>query len=382
MHHVALQVFLLDRHQTWEVSLRDLLECGVREGDARKIDAERFIASTEAGKMRGDWTDPALGKMRLGEWSERWLTSVRPTLKPKTAESYASLLRSRILPDLGSFSLGALRPSDVARWIGTMQEDGLSASRIRQAHVVLGQLLDAAMLDGRLARNPADGARLPRLVRQEAAFLSPAIVDAIATEIREPYGLLVRLLGTVGSRFGEAAALRRRSVDLVGRRLVISESLAEVGGHQTFGSTKTHSTRRVPLPRSLASDLDEHLDHLPGGPDALVFTSPQGTPLRHSTFRQRCWLPALQRAGVPPVGIHVLRHSAAAAMIHAGATPKELQVVLGHASAGFSLTQYGHIFDADLDRVADRLDALLDPGTGQGRDKAGGTLVPIDAAHR
>jgi integrase len=207
--------------------------------------------------------------------------------------------------------------------------------------------------------------------------LSPEIVEAIATEIREPYGLLVRLLGTVGPRFGEAAALRRRSVDLVGRRLVISESLAEVGGRQIFGSTKSHTTRRVPLPWSLASDLEGHLEHLPADPDALVFTSPEGASLRHSTFRQRCWLPALQRAGVPPVGIHVLRHSAAAAMIHAGATPKELQVVLGHASAGFSLTQYGHIFDADLDRVADRLDALLDPATGHRRDNADGTLVQM-----
>jgi integrase len=344
---------------------------------ARKIDAERFLASTEAGKLRGEWTDPALGRMRLDEWSERWLASVRPMLKPKTAEAYASLLRSRVLPALGSFTLGALRPSDVAEWIGTMQEDGLSPSRIRQAHVVLAQTLDAAVLDGRLARNPAAGAKLPRLVRHEAAFLSPEIVESIASEIREPYGLLVRLLGTVGPRFGEGAALRRRSVDLVGRRLVISESLAEVSGRQVFGSTKTHSTRRVPLPRSLVSGLDEHLEHRPADPDALVFTSPEGRPLRHSIFRQRCWLPALQRAGVPPVGIHVLRHSAAAAMIHAGATRKELQVVLGHASAGFSLTQYGHIFDADLDRVADRLDALLDPGTGHRRDKAGGTLVQI-----
>jgi hypothetical protein len=49
----------------------------------------------------------------------------------------------------------------------------------------------------------------------------------------------------------------------------------------------------------------------------------------------------------------------------------------GHASAGFSLTQYGHIFDADLDRVADRLDALVDPEKGQGRDKAGSTLVQL-----
>lgn len=165
---------------------------------ARKIDAERFLASTEAGKLRGEWTDAALARTRVDEWSEHWLASIRPSLKPKTAESYASLLRSRILPELGPFPLGAVRPSDVAEWLATMREAGLSSSRIRQAHIVLSQLLDAAVLDGRIARNAADDARLPRLVRREAAFLTPEIVERIAQEIREPYGLLVRLLGAVG----------------------------------------------------------------------------------------------------------------------------------------------------------------------------------------
>ena len=344
---------------------------------ARKIDAERFLTSTEAGKIRGEWTDPALARMHLDEWAGRWLASVRPTLKPKTAECYASLLRSRILPELGSISLGAVRPSDVAEWLATMQADGLSSSRIRQAHIVLSLLLDAAVLDGRIARNPTDGARLPRLVRREAPYLTPEIVERIAQEIREPYGLLVRLLGTVGPRFGEAAALRRRSVDLLGRRLVISESLAEVGGRLTFGATKTHATRRAPLPRSLVVELERHLDHVPTDVEALLFTSPEGAPLRHSTFRQRSWLPALKRADVPAVGIHVLRHSAAAAMISSGASPKEVQTVLGHANAGFTLTVYAHIFDADLDRVADRLDAMRHARTGQGRDNGRGDIVRL-----
>jgi hypothetical protein len=53
---------------------------------------------------------------------------------------------------------------------------------------------------------------------------------------------------------------------------------------------------------------------------------------------------------------HTLRHSAAAALISAGASPKALQGMLGHSSAGFSLTRYGHLFDADLDALATRLD--------------------------
>ncbi len=58
------------------------------------------------------------------------------------------------------------------------------------------------------------------------------------------------------------------------------------------------------------------------------------------------------------VGIHVLRHSAVAAMISAGATAKAVQMVMGHQSVAFTLTVYGHLFDADLDDLAERIDAL------------------------
>ena len=46
-------------------------------------------------------------------------------------------------------------------------------------------------------------------------------------------------------------------------------------------------------------------------------------------------------------------------MIAAGATPKAIQKVLGHGSAAFSLTVYGHLFDDDVDGLAEQLDAYL-----------------------
>jgi integrase len=220
--------------------------------------------------------------------------------------------------------------------------------------------------------------RLPRLERKEAPYLEPSTVDLIAAELVQPYCLLIRLLGTAGLRFGEAAALRRRSVDLLGRRIIVSESLAEVGGHHVFGPTKSHAQRRVPITKSIGAALEQHLDgHVGKDPAALVFTSPEGAALRHSTFRMRHWLPALKRAGVPATGIHVLRHSAAAAMIRAGATPKAVQTILGHASAAFTLTVYGHIFDADLDEVADALERTANVSvTGWRRDADESAAVP------
>jgi integrase len=324
---------------------------------ARKIDAERFLSTVESSKLRGDWIDPALGKTRFDEWACAWLESVRPTLKRSTVASYESLLRSRIVPSFGRYRLSSLRPSEIQAWIGDMEAEGLSPSRIRQAHVVVCQVLDAAARDGLVARNAAHGLKLPRVQRREADYFEPSEIERIAEAMPEPYDLLVRVLGKLGLRWGEAAALQRRNVDLLRRRLRVEESLAEIGGRLSVGPTKSHATRSVPLTPSLAKALERHLAlHVGATPDASVFTGPQGGPLRHSAFYSRLWRPTLRRLGLPAVGIHVTRHSAAAGMVSAGATPKAVQSVMGHASAAFSLTVYGHLFDADLDALAERLD--------------------------
>jgi len=167
-----------------------------------------------------------------------------------------------------------------------MLEEGLSPSRIRQAHVALSLVLQAAVRDGVVARNVASDVRLPKLAREEAPYFDPASVDRIVAAMPEPYDLLVRILGTLGPRWGEAAALRRSSVDLLRRRLRIVESA--IAG--------------------VAPD--------PGAP---LFVSPGGGPLRHSNFYHRLWRPTLRNLALPEVGLHVLRHSAAARMIGGGA---------------------------------------------------------------
>jgi integrase len=186
-----------------------------------------------------------------------------------------------------------------------------------------------------------------------------------------PYDLVVRLLGTLGLRWGEVAALRRGSIDLVRRRVTIEASLAEVNGKLVHGPTKTHASRSIPLPGSLVVALERHLEANVGpAADAYAFTGERGGLLRHSGFYHRLWRPALRTLGLPIVGVHVLRHSAAAGLIAAGAAPKAVQSIMGHASAAFTLTVYGHLFDTDLDALADRLDELRS-------DRLGGAPRPL-----
>ena len=326
----------------------------------RKVDAQRFLAAVETEKSRGEWIDPRLGRTRFDDFADRWMKAVAPTLKATTVASYEGLLRSRVCPTFGEWAMASVRPSDVQAWVGEMIEEGLSPSRIRQANVVLSLVFQAAVRDGIVARNVAQGVRLPKLAREEAPYFDPATVDRIVEAMPAPYDLLVRILGTLGPRWGEAAALRRSSVDLLRRRLRVAESATEVGGRVEYGQTKSYAVRQLPLTPALLAQLETHLNEVGPEPEAPLFMSPDGGPLRHSNFYNRVWRPALRNLGLPEVGLHVLRHSAAARMIGAGGSPKAVQVVLGHRSAAFTLTVYGHLFDADLDELALRLDG--EPG--------------------
>src|SRR6266567_970826 len=184
---------------------------------SRRVDAERWLTSQEGDKLRGVWLDPALGRIALAERATKWIDAKEADVKTKTADSYRSLLRSRILPAFGEWQIAAISRSDVEGWVGLMRREGVGSSRIRQAHVVLTDILGVAVADGILARNVAVGVDLPPLPTGEAAYLEPADVERIAASMPAPNDLLTRLLGTLGLRYGEAVALRRRSVDLLRR---------------------------------------------------------------------------------------------------------------------------------------------------------------------
>ncbi len=327
-----------------------------------KADAVRWLTMTETDKLRGTWRDPALGEIALRDWATRWRNS-RTELKPKTALSYDSLLRSRILPALGDRPIGSIRTIDLQEWVAAMRGAGLSASRVRQASILLSGILQAAVVDGLIASNPAVGVRLPRLPATDMRVLTAAEVDRLATSITPRYRALVYVLAYGGLRYGEAAALRCANVNLDGRRIHISELLADVGGTLYFGPTKTHAARAVVMPGFLVPILERHIsEDTAGEPHSLVFTSPDGTPLRYSNFVSRHWRPALSAAGLPRVGLHALRHTCASLLIAAGAPVRLVQAQLGHRSAELTLNRYGHLYPDDLSALSVHLDRVHERG--------------------
>jgi integrase len=341
---------------SYSVRYRDPAGHSRRKVFARKIDAQRWLAENEAARNRGAWVDPAAGKVGLAEWAERWYATTAD-LKPATRRTYRLLLDNQVLPHFGAATLAGLDTLAVREWVAGLVESGLSPSRVRNAHQVLSQVLAAAVDGGRLARNPAAGVRLPKRVEREMLFLDAGQVEQLADAIGPHYRALVYFLAYTGLRFGEAVALRIKRLDLLRGRCEVVESATEVGSALVWGPTKTDERRTVRLPRFLAELLGEHLAGRPADPDALVFTAPQGGPLRERKFLHGQLKPAARRAGLPAtLRAHDFRHTAASLLIRQGASVKAVQKTLGHKSAVMTLDRYGHLWPDELEDLADRLD--------------------------
>ena len=286
---------------------------------------------------------------------ERWYELHAPTLKAKTAATYAGVMRARVLPALGDIRLARLRSSDIQGWINGMLAAGLSVSRVRQCHVLLAQALDWAVRDGLLAVNPSRSVQLPRLERRERPWLEPAVIDSLAAACAPPDDLAILLMGYQGLRFGELAGLRRRNVDLMHGRLSVTDTLMELGGKLITDTPKSHQARVMPLVDHLVEPLAQHLATVPPEPEAYLFQGDRGGLLRHAHWLKAVWKPACAEVGVVGVTPHGLRHSTGKMLANSGVPTVVIKLIMGHASAAFTMDAYGHASAADLDAAADAL---------------------------
>lgn len=335
----------------WRARYRDAQGREHARHFTRRVDAQHWIDSVVTSVRTGAYVDPKHSRITFGDWAPRWIAT-KVNLKETTRSTYENLLSKHVLPPWRYFPLADISHESVATWVAQLTASGLSASTVRQIHRVFSLALDLAVRDGRLARNPCSGVPLPRAGRTQPVFLTHDEVNALAAEAGR-YRVAVLFLAYTGVRFGELAALRVRHLDLLRRRATIAEAVAEVHGKTVFSTPKNHQSRRVSIPRFMIDDLAALIAGR--ALDDFVFTAPKGGILRLRNFRRAGFEPAVRSAGLSGITPHSLRHTAASLAIAAGANVKVVQTMLGHKSATMTLDLYGHLFEDQLDEVADAM---------------------------
>ena len=341
-----------------------------KRGFVRKKDAEQWMAShVTTAKAEDSFVSHAAGMVTVGQLYEQYVSERKPLWKASQAQTVDSRWRTHIMPVFGDIPVNKITRAMLQDWVSGLAERRSASLTCTTANILSG-VLDLAVHDRRITRNPMDGVTLPRRPRRKLTrtYLTVAQLMRLADECLRGRRLgvqrraLVLLLGFCGLRWGEMCALRVGDVDYGRGRVEVRSNLVRVGIGWVEGSPKNGEVRSVPMPQVVA----EAMRVVTEGRDTeeRVFAGPDGKPPRPQSVTgarsNRTWYAsALRRAGVPMVSPHELRHTAASIAVHAGANVKALQRMLGHASASMTLDVYADLFDSDLDDVARLVDATV-----------------------
>lgn len=252
----------------------------------RYEEARRYKTQIERQRDVGEYLDPTLGKITLGEWCANYIES--EPLAEATKALYSTLARLYLgvenlapgsrgrvgrpgMPILARRPMNNIRKADIEDILTAMRQAEVGARTIQATHSLLRRLFSSAVERERIARNPVVGIKVEKAQPRERRYLTPDEVALVAKLVPDRDRALVLLLAYRGLRIGEASFLRVKHVDLFRRQVAIVGAAKEVEGRRLEGQRKRD--RRGPFicrPSLWTSSFDT-------GRRCLTLTTPWST---------------------------------------------------------------------------------------------------------
>ena len=227
---------------------------------------------------------------------------------------------------------------------------------------MLRRALGQAELRGHIRRNPAKLVVLRRVSRSTIEALTANRAAAILAAIEGDRLEAAYALTFVGLRSSEILGLTRSDLDLDNMTLTIRHQIAGSGPTATLVETKTAaSVATIALPAFVIHRLRGHLERQqterPVTPidDWLLFVTAAGLAINGSWFTKHFQL-LLDKANLPSMRLHDMRHGAVSLLVDAGAHPRVAQELLRHAPGSrVTMERYAHVTAAQQRVAADLL---------------------------
>lgn len=333
-------------------------------GAVTREQAERRLRHVLADVERGRWEPPAPAApevptgdgVTFAEYSATWARLAFYGKAPATIEDYSGRLDRHLIPAFGHMPLADITVGDVRDYLAAKLDAGLSPRTVNMTLDTLAAVLEEAVEEGLIDRNPAKGRnRRAKRPRKEAVYLSSAaqievMLEAAAqldAEAPERFAHLERratiaTLMFTGMRIGELCRLRWRHVDLAGGWLAVP-------------GTKTENAARHVMIRGALRDVLGELRARAANlePTAPVFPTSAGKPQDSHNLRNRVFHRTADRArelaaerGIDwPEGKlvpHSMRHTFASVMCAIGEDRMTTREEIGHADPLFTERVYTH----------------------------------------
>ena len=250
----------------------------------------------------------------------------------------------------------------------------LSSNTVRSYHRIISSCLGKAVKWGYIPYNPAVNAELPKMPKQEAAYLDEAEARQLLVLLhQEPikYRAMITFDLLSGLRRGELLGLRWQDVDFENQTITIVNTLNYAPGAGVYVDTPKNTTSARPLKLSPTafSMLLEYKRWQDDQRDACgdywkdtvgrVFTGDDGAPVFPDSLTK--WFAAfVKRSGLPDVHIHSLRHTYASLMIADGTPLPVVSRRLGHAQVSTTANIYAHAIASADEKAAQIAEKFAD----------------------
>lgn len=308
-------------------------------------------------------------KRTVAQYLEWWIADQRAHIAPSTWRSYEAKIRLHISPMLGEIRLTRLSPLDVRGLITAKVQHPYSSKQVNHIHDVLHAALEDACRMEIVTRNVASLVETPRIVATERRALTVEQAEKLLQVLNGDRMLpLFRTLLTLGLRPGEGLGLRWQAIDFEAMTIRIEKTLQRIEGQWVLRDPKTRASKQtLPLPRFLADVLLAHRDRQQAEREIvgehwedwdLVFPRPHGAPTWYSEagryLQKMC-----EKAGVPVVTLHELRHSTPSILLALGVDQRVIMQILRHSTIVLTANLYTHVADPLVREALDKIDGAF-----------------------
>ena len=358
--------YLWDETQDPPVRIRKQksVKLGPAEGRGKltKWDAYAQLAK-EIEKARGTSEEPARdGSITLEQFAKtRWLPLREGRLRPGSKSSLDQRLK-HIYKQFGSKRLDQLDKVALQNWLNRIAHE-YSDGMIKHLKFYLNSILEEAVDQEFLGKNPGKKLEMPRTKRVAKDVLTAEQFKAVLAELKPPYDLIVKIAIACALRPSELLALRWKDLDVEEKTFTIMETIYRGELRPYTKTTEADETDKslltVPIPDDLVQDLLEYrgsdsresirykvvtkepkvvIDMFMGDQNFIFHNLENGNLLGKENILYRVFDPIEKKLKLK-LNFQVLRRTAATLAQHKGSV-KDVQSLLRHREADTSANVY------------------------------------------
>jgi integrase len=251
------------------------------ESFATEVAAQSWIDTLQ--RLAGQGVSPLAATMTLAQYGESVMDLATRGLEPKTLDPYVAGWRRRVVPTLGHLAVRMITHGAADRAVYGWIADECSRSTIKNSLAILVRVLDQAVRDGVIDRNPArvvgwqhefrkaeDELDDPRALALPDWTTLTRLADALVARSADHYrgwGDVVIFAACTGARIGEVSGCRVGDINTHDWTWKVRRQTTPSPGGLVDKGTKGKRARDVPLIVELRDLVQRRVDVLRDRPE-------------------------------------------------------------------------------------------------------------------